>query len=158
MKNSDVVNFKYRGTFLSNIVSFMFICLFIILSIVAFKLKIHIVPKILIILLILVLLSIWMYFANKKLSILNGTFIFDNDKFYYDTLRKSYEISYDEIDYVSKEIRINNNSFFQRENLLYRIKIKNAGSFIFYVCDNSVENAIDKLCGMTTIKYIDKTN
>ena len=157
MKN-ETVNFKYKGDFLTNIISFMFICLFIIFSILVFKINISIIFKIIIIFIILALLSLWMYFINKKLSILNGTFIFDNDKFYYETLRKSYEIGYDEIQYVSKEIRINNNVIFNRENPLFRIKIKDAGSFVFYIYDNSLENAIDRLCGMTNIKYKDKTN
>ena len=157
MKN-DVINFKYKGSFLTNIVSFMFVCLFIVFSIIIVKANINTILKIISIFLILGILLLWMYFINKKLSILNGTFIFDKDKFYYETLRKSYEIDYDEIDYVSKEIRINNNVIFNRENPLFRIKIKNAGSFIFYIYDNSLENAIDRLCGMTKIKYKDKTN
>ena len=123
MKNKDVINFKYKGNLLTNIISILFICLFIISAVLVYKSNFTMIIKIIIIICIGLLISLLMYLANKRLSILNGSFIFNNELFYYETLRKSYEIGYDEIQYVSKEIRVNNNAFFNRFDTIFRISL-----------------------------------
>ena len=113
--------------------------------------------KILFIALVSILLFTWMFIISKKLSIITGSFIFDTDVFYYETLRKSYEINYNEVAYISKEYRIDGNSFFNLERIIYRIKIKDAGSFVYYYEDDSLVKAINVLAKKLDMKIIDKT-
>ena len=139
------IDFKYRSTKLFNIVAFLFFCLFIIVTLVIFKYVKTTGYKIVYILVSLLILFLWMHLTNRKICVLNGTFIFDNDTFYYETLRKSYEVKYNEVDYLSIERCFDKTNFFNIENYLYRIKIKDAGSFIFYYNDDSLDEAFNKL-------------
>ena len=134
-------DFKYRSTRLFNIVAFLFFCLFIIVTIIILKYVSTTGYKIAYILLSGFILFIWMYFINKKLCILNGTFIIENNLLIYETLHKSYEIKFREIDYLSIEKCLDRTSLFNIENYLYRIKIKDAGSFVFFYNDDSLDDA-----------------
>ena len=139
------VDFKYRSTKLFNIVAFLFFCLFIIITIVIIKYFKSTGYKIAFILLSGIVLFLWMYLTNRKVCVLNGSFIIEDNKFYYETLRKSYEIKFDEVDYLSIEKCIDKTSLFNIENYLYRIKINDAGSFVFYYNDKSLDDAFNKL-------------
>ena len=141
----DKIDFKYRSTRLFNIVAFLFFCLFIIVTLIIIKYVNSTGYKIVYILLCGGILYLWMYIVNRKVCVLNGSFIIENDKFYYDTLRKSYEIKFNEVDYLSIEKCLDKTSLFNIENYLYRIKIRDAGSFIFYYNDKSLDEAFKKL-------------
>lgn len=141
----DKIEFKYRSTRLFNIVAFLFFCLFIIVTLIIIKYVNSTGYKIVYILLCGGILYLWMYIVNRKICVLNGCFIFDEDKFYYDTLRKSYEIKFNEVDYLTIEKGLDKTSLFNIENYLYRIKIRDAGSFIFYYYDKSLDEAFKKL-------------
>ena len=148
----NIIDFKYRSTKLFNIVAFLFFCLFIIVVFVILKYIKTTGYRIIYILISSVILFLWMYLINRKICVLNGTFVFDNNKLYYETLRKSYEIDYNEVDYLSIERCFDKTSLFKIENYLYRIKIKDAGSFVFYYSDDTLKDAFNKLSDELNIR------
>ena len=78
--------------------------------------------------------------------------------YYYNTLRKNNEISYDKIKYISKELRYDRTTLFNLEKTIYRVKIKNAGSFIYYYTDESLVFAIKELAKRCNLDILDKTS
>lgn len=148
----DNIDFKYRSSKLFNIVAFLFFCLFILVVFIILKYVKSIGFRIIYILISGLILYIWMYFVNRKLCVLNGTFIIKNNILIYETLNKSYEIDFDEIDYLSIEKCLDKTSLFNIENYLYRIKIKDAGSFIFFYCNESLDKAFNILANKLDIK------
>lgn len=145
------IDFKYRSSKLFNIVAFLFFCLFILVVFIILKYVKSVGFRIVYILISGFILYIWMYLVNKKLCILNGTFIINNNTLIYETLSKSYEIEFNEIDYLSIEKCLDKTSLFNIENYLYRIKIKGAGSFIFYYYNDSLDKAFNNLANRLDI-------
>ena len=71
----DKIDFKYRSTKLFNIVAFLFFCLFIIVVFVILKYIKTTGYRIIYILISSVILFLWMYLINRKICVLNGTFV-----------------------------------------------------------------------------------
>ena len=87
----------------------------------------------------------------------NKTITYNNTSFDYDTMKKEYSISYDEIEYITKETYMDTTSLIRYENYIYKVKIKNAGSFIFKYYDDSLDKAIKKLSIKSNIPINDLT-
>ena len=158
MKNNKVIDFKYYGTYLFNIVSFLFFTLFILTIYLIISTTKTIEARIILILTSTLIILIWMLFIGKKLCILNGKFIFEKDEFNYYTLRKTYIIKYNEIEYISKETYTDYSNIFNIQKNLYRLKIKNAGSFTFACIDDSLLDALTTLSQISKVKIDDLYN
>ena len=158
MKNNKIIDFKYHGTYIFNIVSFMFFILFLLIIYIILSSVNTFETRIIFILLATILILIWMLFIGKKLCALNGRFVFDKDEFTYYTLRKTYTIKYAEIEYISKENYTDYSNMFNVQKVLYRLKIKNNGSFTFAYIDNSLLDALSALSQISKVKIDDLYN
>ena len=152
------IDFKYKSDYLFNIIAFLFFCLFIVLVFLIIKYTSKMYLKVFFIIVTGLVLFVWMYLTNRRLCIFNGSFVIDKNYFVYDTLRKSYEIKFSEVDYIAKEKCLDSTSFLNIETYLYRIKIKGAGSFVYYYADPSLDDAIIKLARKLDMEIIDKAN
>lgn len=157
MLKNEVINFKYRTPVLANIVSFIFLLIYLLLVYLAIKSPFQPIIIILLISLITLLTIILMNLICKKISIISGNFEFKKNELIYSSLNKSYIIKYEEIEYISKESYIDYSNIFNIEKYLYRIKIKNAKYFTFSYYDDSLINAMEKLASYTKIKIDDAT-
>lgn len=151
------VLFKYKSSYFFNMVALMFFILFIISTIIIIKYVKANNMRIIWILIIAILIFIWMNLVAKKLCVLNGKFSFSKDILTYDTLSKTYEIEYQEIEYIIKEKLMDYTSFFNIENYQYRLKIKNAGSFRFVYFNESLDEAMKALSSISKISIEDET-
>lgn len=158
MKNNKIIDFKYHGTYIFNIVSFMFFILFLLIIYIILSSVNTFETRIIFILLSTIFILIWMLFIGKKLCTLNGRFVFDKDEFTYYTLRKTYTIKYTEIEYISKENYTDYSNIFNVQKVLYRLKIKNNGSFTFAYIDNSLLDALSTLSQISKVKIDDLYN
>src|SRR5574344_152454 len=149
--------FKYKSAYFFNMLALMFFILFIICTIIIIKYVKANNMRIIWILGMALLIFIWMNLVAKKLCVLNGKFSFSKDTLTYDTLSKTYEIEYQEIEYIIKEKLMDNTSFFNIENYQYRLKIKYAGSFKFAYFNESLDEAMNTLSAISKIKIDDET-
>jgi hypothetical protein len=157
MDNSKIINFKYRSSYLFNIICFLLFILFLIaIYIIVNNIK-AIGLRIIYILLTYLAINIWMLLINNKLCILNGYIKFNKDNFEYNTLGKSYIIEYSEIEYIAKESHIDRNNLFNIEKYIYKIKIKNDGYFVFEYVDDSLIDALNELANISKINIDDST-
>ena len=157
MKNK-YIDFKYYGTYLFNIVCFLFFILFLLTIYLIISTTKIIETRIILILLATLIILIWMLFIGKKLCTLKGEFVFNKDEFTYYTLRKSYTIKYNEIEYISKESYMDYSNIFNVQKNMYRLKIKNAGSFTFAYTDDSLLVALNELSKISKVKIDDLYN
>lgn len=145
------VNFKYKNDYFYNVVAGILFFILIILAIVIFKYILDITYKILFILISFIFINIILVIISKTIEVTNGKFTFDKHSFIYETLNKEYTINYKEIEYISKNTYIDTHGFIRQENFLYKIKIKNAGYFLFRLADESLEDAINALSSKSEI-------
>ena len=157
MKESKIINFKYRSSYLFNVVCFLFLILFVIAIFIIINNIMDIKLRIIYILLTYLFINIWMFLINKKLCILNGSIKFNNKDFEYNTLGKSYIMNYSEIEYISKESHLDKTNLFNIEKYCYRIKIRNNGSFIFEYYDDTLLDALNELSIKSKITIDDAT-
>lgn len=150
----DSCLFKYKNSFLFNIVSILFVILFMLICILIIEFIKENLMKLIAILFILLFLAMWMYFVKKKIEITYGEFRFDKKEFAYTTMKKTYFIKYNEIDYIKKETYIEDNIIYHQESTLYKIKIKNAGIFIFRTYDNTLDEAMELLSFKSKVNII----
>ena len=150
-----VFTFKYKNDKLFNIISLIFFIFFILLIFIILSNVDSILYKILYILLSFIGINILLIFISKYICITNGTISFDKHSFIYETLNNEYTINYQEIEYINKMIYIDNDSIIRNENYLYKVKIKNAGYFIFKHYDDSLNEAIEELSSRSN-KEIDE--
>ena len=157
MSKIENLSFKYKHDKYYNIVGFVCFVLFIISIFIILKRFDTALTRLLFILLSFIFFIIVMYFVSKKLTIFNATITYNNTSFDYDTMKKEYSISYDEIEYITKETYMDTTSLIRYENYIYKVKIKNAGSFIFKYYDDSLDKAIKKLSIKSNIPINDLT-
>ena len=148
-------SFKYKNDYFYNIMSCLLFIILILIFILLFKYVNSTIYKILFILLSFIIANILLVFLAKIVQVTNGRFTFDKHSFIYDSLNKEYTINYSEIEYITKEIYMDTDSFIKHENYMYTIKIKNAGYFTFKYCDDSLDDAILLLSEKANIKITD---
>lgn len=157
MNKDKSISFKYKSTYLFNMVALLFFILYIIIIFVIIKFYSSFFLRILLLILAIIFILLWMYFVGKKLCVLNGKFNFNKNDFEYITMRKTYIINYNEIESITKENYIDNSKIISIENMLFRLKIKNSGSFVFCYYDSSLIDAIKKLTEISKNKINDQT-
>ena len=151
----NTFNFKYKNDRLYNIVSFIFLLIFGLISYLILKNIDFTINKILFILLTFIIVYLLSAFVNKLVCVTNGRFTFDKHSFIYETLSNEYTINYQEIEYINKSIYIDTDNLIRKENYIYNIKIKNAGYFSFKYCNDSLDEAIEELA-LRSNKEIDE--
>ena len=145
-------SFKYKNDKLFNIMALIFFIFFVlILFIILFSSK-TILTKILFILLAFIGINLLLILISRIICITIGIINFDKHSFIYDSLNNEYTINYQEIEYINKMNYIDNDSIIRNENYLYKIKIKNAGYFIFKKYDDSLDKAMTELSNRANIK------
>ena len=142
----NFINFKYKNDYFYNILAFLLFVILILVSIIILKYSDTIFNKILYILLTFIIINILLAIIDKTISNTTGKFIFDKHSFIYDTLHNEYTINYQEIEYINKEVYMDNYGLFKFENYMYVIKIKNAGEFVFRYSEDNLDEAINMLC------------
>lgn len=157
MSNNEIINFKYRASLLSNIISCFFFIIYLIIIFIIIKCSNTIIAKISIIFLTTAISLIILSIIFKKASVIQGQFEFGKNELNYSSLNKVYIIKYNEIEYISKESFIDYSNIFNIEKYYYRIKIKNAKYFIFSYYDETLISAIEKLSEYSKIKIDDVT-
>ena len=141
-----IINFKYKNDYFYNILSFFLFIIFILTTLLIFKYIDTTFNKILYILLTFIIINVILAIIDKTLSNTSGNFIFDKHSFIYDTLHNEYTINYQEIEYITKEVYMDNYGLLKHENYMYVIKIKNAGYFEFKYTEDNLVEAIKTLC------------
>ena len=108
--------------------------------------------KILYILLSFIGINLLLIFISRVICITVGTISLDKHSFIYETLNSEYTINYQEIEYINKLNYIDNDSIIRNENYLYKVKVKDAGYFIFKRYDDSLDDAMSELSKIAKIK------
>ena len=145
-------SFKYKNDKLFNIISFIFFIFFILLLIIILGSNNSILTKILFILLAFIGINLFLILISRVICISVGIISFDKHSFIYETINSEYTINYQEIEYINKNNYIDNDSIIRNESYLYKVKIKNAGYFIFKKYDDSIDDAIIELSKKSDIK------
>ena len=140
------LNFRYKSDYYYNILSALLLMILLLVLVLIFKYVDTIINKLLFILLAFIFANVILVVIGKIVSVMNGKLSLDKHSFIYESLKNEYTINYNEIEYISKEIYIDNTDFIKRENYSYVIKIKNAGYFVFKYYDDSLIEAIEELC------------
>ena len=148
-------SFKYKNDKLFNIISLIFFIFFVLLLFIILGGKNTVLTKILFVLLAFIGINLLLVLISKVICITTGTINFDKHSFIYDTLNNEYTINYQEIEFINKINYIESDSIIRNTNYLYKIKVKNAGYFIFKRCDDSLDKAIEELAKRTN-KEIDE--
>ena len=148
-------SFKYKNDKLFNIIAFIFFIFFVLLLFIIIGSKNAVITKILFILLSFIGINLLLILISKVICITLGTISFDKHSFIYETLNNEYTINYQEIEYINKMTYIDNDSLIRNENYLYKVKIKDAGYFIFKRYDDSLDKAMQEL-SIRTNKDIDE--
>ena len=94
----------------------------------------------------------WLLFIKKRVTEVNGKKKKKKEEVVYTSWKKSYFINYAEIEYIAKE-----RDFANHDDVLYRIKIKNGGSFVFKAIDGSLVDALKVLSKKSKLKIDDGT-
>ncbi len=149
------INFKYKSDYYYNILSALLFMILILVLVLIFKYVDTIINKLLFVLLSFIFINIILVVIGKVVSVMNGRISLDKHSFIYESLKNEYTINYNEIEYISRELYIDNTDFIRRENYSYVIKIKNAGYFVFKYFDDSLIEAIEELCDRTEQKIMD---
>ncbi len=145
MENSNEISFKFKNDKIYNIISLICFLLLISIIIVIAKSNNTIIIKILFLLLTFIILNILLFFISKKICIISGKFLFNKKVLIYENFSSEYNLNYSEIEYITKEIYVDNTGIIKTQNYLYKIKIKNSGYFIFKYYDDSLCEAIEML-------------
>ena len=151
----NIFCFKYKNDKLFNIISLIFFIFFVLLLFIILGSNNSILTKILFILLAFIGINIFLIIISKVVCISVGTITFDKHTFIYETFNNEYTINYQEIEYINKMNYIDNDSLIRSENYLYKVKIKEAGYFIFKRFDDSLDEAMIELSKKTN-KEIDE--
>ena len=149
------LNFKYKNDHYLNIISIVLFVVFIAFILLILKYVDTIFYKVLYVLLLFIITNILITIIGKAISITTGRFTFDKHSFVYETLDNEYTINYKEIDYIQKDVYMDNDDFFKHENYIYKIKIKDAGFFAFKYCDDTLIDALNELANNCEIKIVD---
>ena len=139
------LNFKYKSDYYYNVLSALLFIILLLVLVLIFKYVDTIMNKLLFVLLSFILINIILTVIGKVVVVINGKISLDKHSFIYESLKNEYTINYNEIEYISKEIYIDNTDFIKRENYSYIIKIKNAGYFAFKYYDDSLVEVIEEL-------------
>lgn len=150
-----VINFKYKSDYFFNIISALLFLILILVLIIIFKYFDNAAQRLLYTLLAFIVTNILLTVIGKYVSITTGRFSLDKHSFIYETLRNEYTISYQEIEYITKEKYIDNSSLIRKENYQYIVKIKNAGYFLFKYYDDSLLDALEELSYKSRAKIMD---
>ena len=140
-----IFSFKYKNDKIFNIMSLIFFIFFVLLLFIILGSNNTILTKVLFILLAFIGINLFLILLSKVVCITLGTISFDKHSFIYETFNNEYTINYQEIEYINKMNYIDNDSFIRNENYLYKVKIKDAGYFIFKKYDNEIDNAMSEL-------------
>ena len=149
------MTFKYKNDRFKNILSLLLFIILTLLIILIIKLVDNIIYKVIYTLISFIIIYLLINFLSRMISNINGKFTFDKHSFIYDTLSSEYTINYKEIEYISKSTYLDNDYFIKRENYLYKIKIKDAGYFVFKYIDDSLVDAIQELSKQSNIDIIE---
>ena len=144
--------FKYKNDKLFNIISLIFFIFFILLLFIILGSSHPILTKILFVLLTFIGMNLFLILISKVVCISVGTMSFDKHSFIYETFNNEYTINYQEIEYINKMDYVDNDSIIKTENYLYKVKVKDAGYFIFKRFDESLDNAMAELSDRTNTK------
>ena len=150
-----VFSFKYKNDKLFNIMSLIFFIFFVLLLFIILGSDNNILTKVLFILLSFIGINLFLILLSRIICISVGTISFDKHSFIYETFNNEYTLNYQEIEYINKLNYIDNDSIIRNENYLYKVKIKDAGYFIFKRYDESLDNAMIELSNRTE-KEIDE--
>ena len=148
----NVFSFKYKNDKLFNIISLIFFIFFVLLLFIILGSDNKILTKILYILLSFIGINLLLIFISRVICITVGTISLDKHSFIYETLNSEYTINYQEIEYINKLNYIDNDSIIRNENYLYKVKVKDAGYFIFKRYDDSLDDAMSELSKIAKIK------
>lgn len=151
----NIFCFKYKNDKLFNIISLIFFIFFVLLLFIILGSNNSILTKILFILLAFIGINLFLILISKVVCISVGTITYDKHTFIYETFNNEYTINYQEIEYINKMNYIDNDSLIRSENYLYKVKIKEAGYFIFKRFDDSLDEAMIELSKKTN-KEIDE--
>ncbi len=149
------LNFKYKSDYYYNILSALLFIILIFALIVIFKYVDTTINKLLFILLSFIFVNVILVVLGKIVGIMNGKITLDKHSFIYESLKNEYTINYNEIEYISRELYVDNTDFIKKENYSYIIKIKNAGYFVFKYCDDSLLEVIEELLNKANKKIMD---
>ena len=147
--------FKYKNDKLFNIISFIFFIFFVLLLFIIIGSTNTILTKVLFVLLAFIGINLLLILISKVICITGGTISFDKHSFIYETINNEYTINYQEIEYINKTNYVDNDSIIRNQNYLYKVKIKDAGYFIFKRFDDSLDEAMLELSKRTN-KEIDE--
>ena len=147
--------FKYKNDKLFNIISFIFFIFFVLLLFIIIGSTNTILTKVLFVLLAFIGINLLLILISKVICITGGTMSFDKHSFIYETINNEYTINYQEIEYINKTNYVDNDSIIRNQNYLYKVKIKDAGYFIFKRFDDSLDEAMLELSKRTN-KEIDE--
>lgn len=150
-----IFSFKYKNDKLFNIMSLIFFIFFVLLLFIILGSDNNILTKVLFILLSFIGINLVLVLISKFICISVGTISFDKHSFIYETFNNEYTLNYQEIEYINKLNYIDSDSIIRNENYLYKVKIKDAGYFIFKRYDDSLDNAMIELSNRTE-KEIDE--
>ena len=145
-------SFKYKNDKLFNIISLIFFIFFVLVLFIILGGNGTILTKILFILLSFIGINLLLILVSKVVCITVGTITFDKHSFIYETLNNEYTLNYQEIEYINKLNYIDSDSLIRNENYLYKVKIKDAGYFIFKKYDDSLDEAMSELSKRTKIE------
>ena len=145
-------SFKYKNDKLFNIISLIFFIFFVLVLFIILGGNSAILTKILFILLAFIGINLLLILVSKVVCITVGTITFDKHSFIYETLNNEYTLNYQEIEYINKLNYIDSDSLIRNENYLYKVKIKDAGYFIFKKYDDSLDEAMSELSKRTKIE------
>lgn len=137
--------FKYKNDKLFNIISFIFFIFFVLLLFIIIGSTNAILTKVLFVLLAFIGINLLFILISKVICITGGTMSFDKHSFIYETINNEYTINYQEIEYINKTNYVDNDSIIRNQNYLYKVKIKDAGYFIFKRFDESLDEAMLEL-------------
>ena len=145
-------SFKYKNDKLFNIISLIFFIFFVLVLFIILGGNGTILTKILFILLSFIGINLLLILVSRVICITVGTITFDKHSFIYETLNNEYTLNYQEIEYINKLNYIDSDSLIRNENYLYKVKIKDAGYFIFKKYDDSLDEAMSELSKRTKIE------
>jgi len=153
MKNR--YEFKYQSRKNFNFTTPLFLVLFILSIIVLYKYVVITYLFIPALIALTILVSLWMYYVKDMLSSIKGIFEFRDKDFYYTTKKRTVAIDYNEVESITVEPYTDTFFIFKRDTKRYAIKIKNAGTFYFPFCGESLKIAIEELNNRIE-EYIEK--
>jgi len=148
----NIFCFKYKNDKLFNIISLIFFIFFVLLLFIILGSSNTVLTKILFVLLTFIGINLFLILISKVVCISVGTISFDKHSFIYETFNNEYTINYQEIEYINKMNYVDNDSIIRSENYLYKVKVKNAGYFIFKRFDDSLDNAMIELSNRSNTK------